>query len=143
MSDAFRFRHDLRVRYAETDAQTVVYHANYLIYCDVARIEWFRAAASNLGDWMREAPFEIVLAHASVDFRASARFDDLLTVWVRLDRVGQSSFAFAYRIERGETLVCEARTVHVTVDRQTRAKLPVPDATRQFLQGFEGSLAPR
>jgi acyl-CoA thioester hydrolase len=131
------------VRYAETDAQAVVYHANFLIYCDAARVEYFRKMAGDGGReaWARQHDFDIVLVNANCDFRASARFDELLTVGVRLAKVGTTSFALAYRITRGETLVCEARTVHVTIDRKTRHKRPLPDELRQALTAFETSLA--
>jgi acyl-CoA thioester hydrolase len=130
------------VRYAETDAQAVVYHANFLIYCDAARVEYFRRMAGEGGReaWQRDHAFDIVLVNANCDFRASARFDDLLTVGVRLDNIGTSSFALAYRIARGDTLVCEAKTVHVTIDRQTRKKQPLPEQLRNALTGFEASL---
>ncbi|MGZ3408444.1 MAG: acyl-CoA thioesterase, partial [Polyangia bacterium] len=122
----FRFRHDLRVRYVETDAQAVVYHANYLVYCDAARVEWFRALAGGGVPWRKERDYDVVLVHAQLDFKSSARFDDPLTVWMRLDRVGTSSFGFAYRIERDGALLCEAKTVHVAVDRQARTKRALP-----------------
>ncbi len=141
MPDDFYFRHDLRVRYPETDAQAVVYHANFLVYCDVARVEWFRVGGRERDEWLHEAGFDIVLVHAGCDFRSSARFDDPLTVWVRLAHVGQSSFGFAYHIERGDTLICTAKTVHVTIDRKTRQKIPIPDEARDFLVGRETSLA--
>jgi acyl-CoA thioester hydrolase len=141
MPDDFYFRHDVRVRYAETDAQAVVYHANFLVYCDVARVEWFRVDGGDRGRLMSEGGFDIVLVHAGCDFRSSARFDDQLAVWIRLAHVGQSSFGFAYRIERGEALVCTAKTVHVTIDRKTRQKIAIPDEAREFLVGREALLA--
>jgi acyl-CoA thioester hydrolase len=130
------------VRYPETDAQAVVYHANFLVYCDVARVEYFRKMAGEGGReaWARAHNFDIVLVNANCDFRASARFDDLLTVGMRLDRVGTSSFTFAYRISRGDVLVCEARTVHVTIDRHSRETRPLPDELKQALTAFEAAL---
>ncbi len=139
----FAFRHELRVRYPETDAQAIVYHANYLVYCDVARVEYFRALAAGGAPFPDERDWDVVLAHASLDFRASARFDDALTVWMRLGRVGRSSFAFDYRIDRAGELLCEAKTVHVAIDRQARTTRPLPKLLEQQLRGFEASLHPR
>jgi acyl-CoA thioester hydrolase len=143
MPEPFHFRHDLRVRYVETDAQAVVYHANFLVYCDVARIEYLRGMATSAGrdEVWRDEGCDVVLVNANCDFRASARFDDPLAVWMRLAQVGSSSFSFAYRIERGETLVCEVKTVHVTIDRQTRVKRPLPDALKLGLPAYEAALA--
>jgi acyl-CoA thioester hydrolase len=125
------------VRYVETDAQAIVYHSNYLVYCDAARVEWFRALNGGNARWRVERDYDVVLAHASLDFKSSARFDDPLTIWMRLQNVGTSSFTFAYRIERESTLLCEAKTVHVAVDRAARTKRPLPDAFKERLRAFD------
>ena len=91
--------------------------------------------------WRQERDYDVVLVHASLDFKSSARFDDPLTVWMRLDHVGTSSFAFAYRIERDAAVLCEAKTVHVAIDRAARTKRPLPDRFKERLRSFEASLA--
>lgn len=125
------------MRYVETDAQAIVYHSNYLVYCDTARVEWFRALAGGGKPWREERDYDVVLAHASLDFKSSARFDDPLTIWMRLAAVGSSSFTFAYRIERQATLLCEAKTVHVAVDRAARTKRALPDSFKDRLRAFD------
>lgn len=134
------FRHDLRVRFVETDAQGIVYHSNYLVYCDTARVEWFRAFSRGGKPWRDDRDYDVVLAHASLDWKASAKFDDPLTVWMRLDRIGSSSFTFLYRIEREGALLCEAKTVHVAIDRAHRKKKPLPDAFKERLRAFQETL---
>ena len=137
-----RFRHDLRVRYGETDAQAVVYHPNYLVYCDAARVEWFRALDGGGTPWPKdgERDYDIVLVHAQLDFRGSARFDEALTIWMQLDQIGTSSFTFVYRIERAGTVLCEAKTVHVAIERVARTKRPLPASFKQRLRSFADSL---
>lgn len=83
-----------------------------------------------------------MLVHAALDFKSSARFDDPLTVWMRLDNVGSSSFAFAYRIEREGAVLCAAKTVHVAVDREARTKRALPDRFKERLRAFEAALPP-
>jgi acyl-CoA thioester hydrolase len=90
--------------------------------------------------WRKQRDYDVVLVHASLDFKSSARFDDPLTVWMRLDKIGSSSYAFAYRIEREGTVLCTAKTVHVSVDRTTRAKRALPDGWKERLHKFEASL---
>jgi YbgC/YbaW family acyl-CoA thioester hydrolase len=107
------------------------------VYCDVARIEWFRALAAGKKPWREERDYDVVLAHASLDFKSSARFDDPLRVWMRLASVGTSSFTFAYRIERESTVLCEAKTVHVAVDRAARTKRALPDSIKERLRAFD------
>ena len=111
------------------------------MYCDTARVEWFRAFSAGGKPWREERDYDVVLAHASLDFKASAKFDDPLTIWIRLDRIGSSSFTFVYRIERQATILCAAKTVHVSIDRATRAKRALPEAFKDRLQRFEASLA--
>jgi acyl-CoA thioester hydrolase len=56
---------------------------------------------------------------------------------MRLANIGSSSFAFAYRIERESTVLCEAKTVHVAVDRVARTKRPIPDSFKERLATFD------
>jgi acyl-CoA thioester hydrolase len=79
--------------------------------------------------------------HASLDFKSSARFDEPLTIWMRLDNVGTSSFTFVYCIEREGAVLCEAKTVHVAIDRAARTKRPLPEPFRERLQKFSASLS--
>jgi acyl-CoA thioester hydrolase len=145
--EGFHHQHKLRVRFPETDAQGVVYHANFLVFCDAARVEYFRAMTGGGSgaehDWRRERGYEVVLAHAQLDFRASARFDDELTIWTRIANMGRSSFSFEHRIYNGEDLVCEANTVQVAIERQSRKPTPLPDEFKQRVHAFEAQLAKR
>lgn len=125
------------MRYVETDAQAIVYHSNYLVYCDAARVEWFRALNGGNIAWRVERDYDVVLAHASLDFKSSARFDDPLTIWMRLESVGTSSFTFAYRIERESALLCLAKTVHVGIDRTARTKRALPETFKARLLAFD------
>ena len=79
---AERFVHELRVRYGECDPQGIVFNANYLLYFDVAFTELWREA---VGPWLEmvERGFDAVVAHADIDFRAPARYDDVLSLPVR------------------------------------------------------------
>jgi acyl-CoA thioester hydrolase len=145
--DGFHHHHKLRVRFAETDGQAVVYNANFLVYTETARTEYFRELSGGSGgedhDWRRPRDWDTALAHASLDFRAPARFDDELTVWTRVAHMGTSSFTFEYKIYRGDTLICEAKTVQVSVDRETRKSKPLPSEFKQALAAFEVELARR
>jgi acyl-CoA thioester hydrolase len=150
------FRHfvDVRVRFAETDAQGVVYHSNFLIYCEVGRAEYFRGlklthADPNQHFWRRkDREWDTVIAHAECDYRAPARFDDVLRVWTRIGHVGKSSYAFEYKIVRVEprsgrtvdgVVVCDAKTVQVAVHKETRAPYPLPEAFVAALRAYEAA----
>ena len=129
------FVHELRVRYGECDPQGIVFNANYLLYCDVAFTELWRSA---VGPWqeMVERGIDLVVAEASLRFRAPARFDDVLAMQARVAELGRTSLTTEIDVVRdGETLV-EGRLRHVVVDVQTWAKTDIPAWVRDGLAGF-------
>lgn len=111
----------LRVRYAETDAQGVVYHANYLVYMEVARGAFTRERGYPY-QAMEAAGINLVVADAKLRFRASAGYDDPLTVRLRIRQLRGKVVVFEYRIEQAETgrLLVTAETTHVCVDTAFR-----------------------
>jgi acyl-CoA thioester hydrolase len=129
------FTHELRVRYGECDPQGIVFNANYLLFCDVAVTELWRAA---VGGWnaMVVRGVEVVLAEASVRFRAPARFDDVLALAVRVPHLGRTSIGLEIDIARdGETLAtCAMR--QVCVDGTSYAKTEMPPWLREGLARF-------
>jgi acyl-CoA thioester hydrolase len=124
----------LTVRYAETDAQGVVHHANYLVWFEEGRSEFLRQMGMNYSDFER-AGFFAVVAHAEVDYRAPAFFEDRITVTATLARVRNRVMEFTYRVvNQHAALVAEGRTVHVFIGRDRRpTALPA-----EWLSRFRG-----
>jgi acyl-CoA thioester hydrolase len=97
----------LRVRYAETDQMGVVYHANYLVWCEIGRTDFIRAAGRSYADLERDG-VTLAVSEAALRFRASARYDDPVQVFTTLTHVGSRGMTFSYRIvqaDSGATLV--------------------------------------
>ncbi|TRO95904.1 acyl-CoA thioesterase [Glycocaulis profundi] len=109
----FAFFHPMRVRWGETDPQAIVFNANYFLYFDVAATEYWRAAGIDLAADMARHEVETFAVSAHADFFAPARFDDLIEVGVRLDRIGRSSMDFVLGIFRGEQPLTAGRLVYV------------------------------
>lgn len=135
-ADPFRFTQDLRVRFVETDAQGVVYHANFLVYCEVGRVEYARAVLGAPGA-DKSRPWEPTVVRCELDLAAPARFDDLLTVALRCDRLGTTSYRFVYEIRRAGDVIARARTVQVVIDRATGAPRPLPEEMVAPILAFE------
>lgn len=117
----------LRVRYAETDAQGVVYHANYLIYMEVARGAFTRDRG--LAYQKLEAQgINLVVVEAKLRYKASAAYDDPLVVRVRVKELRGKIIRFAYCIEHAETrrLLVTGETTHLCVGRDFRP-MNIPD----------------
>ena len=94
----------MRVRYADTDADGVVYYANYLAFFEVARVEWLRALGYPITRILAEGVI-LPVVEARVRYLRPARVDDLLTVRATLASVGPASFAFDYEVTREDGLL--------------------------------------
>ncbi len=126
----------LRVRYAETDAQGVVYYANYLVWFEVGRVEYIRRQGISYAD-LEAQRLGIMIVEAQCRYYAPAFFDDLITIRTWIDEARRSSFRFRYQVRRGETLLAEGYTVQVMVDMERREPVPIPPALRQLFLGGE------
>jgi acyl-CoA thioester hydrolase len=139
VKEDFRFHHKIRVRFGDTDLQAIVFNANFLIYYDVAWTEYFRALGFT---WqtMIESGVDTVLARTTLEFKSPARFDEVLEVYTRISKIGNTSLIFDFEIypKGEERLVNSASSVYVCVDPKTLLKIPVPDAMRRRISEFEG-----
>ena len=132
---AEQFVYELRVRYGECDPQGIVFNANYLSYFDVAFTELWREA---VGPWqdMPERGIDAVVAHAELDFKAPARFDDVLALRGSVIRLGTTSITTEIDAMRGEELLVAMRLRHVCVSTETWKKTEFPDWVREGLRRF-------
>ena len=133
----FRFSHPLRVRWVEVDMQKIVFNAHYLMYFDTAISDYWRALALPYEEAMHTLGGDLYVKKASIEFHASAHFDDRLDVALRLDRIGNSSMTFSGAIFRADALLITSELVYVFADPATQTSKPVPDALRQVLLRFE------
>lgn len=133
----FRFFHRLRVRWAEVDMQKIVFNAHYLMYVDTAISDYWRALALPYEEAMHSLGGDLYVKKSSLEFHASARFDDVLDVGMKCTRIGNSSMVFSAGIFRGDDLLISAELVYVYADPATQTSRPVPDALRRALMGYE------
>ena len=131
------FRHRFRVRYAECDAQSVVFNAHYFAYFDLALTELFRAVFGGY-ESMLERQVDLVVGEASARFLAPARFDDELEVAVSVTRLGTTGVTTRYELLRDGQLLVEGTLRHVVVNLGTHAKAPIPDWMREGLEALAG-----
>jgi len=124
---------ELRVRYAETDRMGVVYHANYLVWCEIGRTDFIRGRGMSYAE-MERAGTMLAVADASLRFHAPARYDDPIRVATTLTEVRSRTITFDYLITNastGERLVT-ARTTLVSLDADGRT-VAMPRAIRDLL----------
>jgi acyl-CoA thioester hydrolase len=131
----------LRVRYADTDAMGVVYYANYLAYFEVGRVEFLRAAQADYRR-MEDGGLVAAVTRADIQYRAPARFDDLLAVHTRLTGLGRAIFRFEYEIRRqpDDELLASGFTEHACLDRLTLRPTRLPEQMRRAIESFQTDL---
>lgn len=116
----------LRVRYAETDQMGVVYYANYFVWCEIGRVEFFRQLGYDYKQMELADDCHLPVVEASCRYRSPARYDDEVVIETRVTALRSHVIKFAYRLLRvtpeGHQLLAEAETVHVSVDRQMQKK---------------------
>jgi acyl-CoA thioester hydrolase len=121
-----------RVRYAETDQMGVVYHTNYLIWCEMGRTDFIRTLGMSYAD-MERAGVSLAVSELSARFHAAARYDDMIRVKTTLADVRSRMITFDYLVSNAETdqRLVTARTTLVSLDRAGRP-VALPDELRRL-----------
>jgi acyl-CoA thioester hydrolase len=124
----------VRVRYAETDQMGVVYHANYLIWFEVGRVELMRQCGLDYKRMEVEEGCGIAVAEATVRYKAPARYDDELIIESTVLKVRGPIVRFGYRIVHAEDgrVLCEGETLHVVVGPDMKRR-PMPKKYAELL----------
>ena len=133
----FRFRDRLRVRWAEVDMQKIVFNGHYLLYVDTAVAGYWRALALPYAEAMHLLGGDLYVKKVTLEYHASARYDEMLEVGIRCGRIGNSSLLWHAGIFRGEQLLVGGELVYVFADPATQSSKPVPRALRELLEQFE------
>ena len=128
------FRYYLRVRYGECDAQKVVFNARYADYIDLATTEFVRALG--FGEALANGSLDYQLVKLVVEWKAPARYDQVLELSVHATRLGDTSFTLAteFRIAGRPEIIVTAETVNVVVEAHTLRKTPLPPDFRAALE---------
>jgi acyl-CoA thioester hydrolase len=131
----------VRVRYAETDQMGVVYHANYLIWFEVGRVELMRAAGLEYKRMEIEDDCHIVVADAHCRYHQSALYDEVLRVRTRIAESRNRIVKFSYEVIRDADgkVLANGETTHVICGSNGRPKL-LPEKYRKV---FDLLVAPQ
>jgi YbgC/YbaW family acyl-CoA thioester hydrolase len=133
----FRLLHRLRVRWVEVDLQKIVFNGHYLMYFDTAMADYWRALAIPYEDTMHQLGGDLYVKKASLEYHASAQYDDRLDVGLRCQRIGNSSIQFVGGIFCGDQLLITGELLYVYANPNTKTSMPVPQVLRETMLGFE------
>jgi acyl-CoA thioester hydrolase len=125
---------EFRVRYAETDQMQVVYHSNYLIWCEIGRTEFIRAVYASYAELERQN-VALAVVEASLRFHSAARYDNLVRVSTTIRDVKSRTITFDYVITNAETdeRLVTASTKLVSLTRDSRLTA-LPEQLRSVLR---------
>ena len=136
--DGFAFSTEVRVRFAETDAQGIAHHASFVVWLEVARVAYLDAYAGGYQS-IRDRGLEALTTEVHLRYHEAAYFDERLTVWTRCGDVRGARFRYEYRIVRDETLLADGHTSHAIVDRVTYRPTRVPAWLAEAISTAESS----
>jgi acyl-CoA thioester hydrolase len=134
--EGFAFSTDVRVRFAETDAQGIVHNANYLVWFELARVAYLERYAGGYPK-LRSTGIEALVLESHVRYLRPARFDDHLSVHARCREVKGARFRYEYVVERAGETIADGWTAHATVDRGTFRPTRVPQWLIEAIESAE------
>ncbi len=130
-----QFRYLLRVRYAECDAQKVVFNAKYVEYMDIAVTEFFRVLWGNYTDTLDKG-MDMQVVNVNVDWMAPALFDQVIAITVQNKRIGNTSFTLQLGFFNHQTKqqIAAGEITYVMVSAIEHQKIKVPENLRTKLE---------
>jgi acyl-CoA thioester hydrolase len=123
--EGFSFSTDVRIRFAETDAQGIAHHASFVVWLEVARVAYL-ARHTRGYQAIRDGGLEALTTEVWLRYYSAAYFDETLRVWARCVDVRGARFTYEYRITRAGELVAEGYSRHAVVDRETYRPTRLP-----------------
>lgn len=111
----------IRVRYCETDAMGYLHHANFATYYEMGRTELLRAQGGNYRE-IEESGLFLVVVKLICNYHAPARFDDLLRLRTKVDRISAVKIEHSYQLFRDQQLLATASSVLACVDREGKVQ---------------------
>jgi acyl-CoA thioester hydrolase len=138
--EGFQFSTDLQVRFSETDAQGVVHNAAYLVWFEIARIDYLARVPGGYKGLVENHGVDVTTVESHVRYRAACRFDDRLRIWTRAVDVRGARFRFEYVIDRSSDppgVVADGWTAHASVDASTLRPVRLPGWLVETLAALE------
>jgi 1,4-dihydroxy-2-naphthoyl-CoA hydrolase len=125
------------VKLHDTDAAGVVFFANYFRIAHTAFEALMKSIGVGLDHIIREANYLILIAHADADYERPLILGEKVSISVRAEKTGESSFVLTYEFRDAEArTAARVRTVHVAIDKQAGSKTPLPEKIRLGLQSL-------
>ena len=137
MSDLSKFKiHlDIQLRFRDTDAMGHINNAAYLSYLELARMQYWETLSGSRDYSL----VDFILVRAEIDYRSAAKLGDFVRVYIRVNRLGRSSWDFEYKVldQSSGRLIAEAKTVQCSFDYAKSKVKRLDPAMRRKIAEFE------
>ena len=135
----FRFSCVVRVRWAECDAQGIVFNGAYINYLEVAQAEYFRNLGFVLYDPDGRRHFDTATVKATLEYLSPARVDDMMDIYWKVERIGNASLTTRCEIYNRASgdLLLRAEVIYVDYDSDAGVSRRVPDDLRTLVETYE------
>ena len=128
---------EVRVRYSETDQMGVVYHGNYIPYFEIGRVEWLRNKGISYKS-MEESGIALPIVSMNINYKKSARYDELLTVHTTFKSQSSVKIEFDCAIyNEAKELLTTAHFILVFLALKTGRPTAPPDYILELLKAIE------
>lgn len=123
------YQHKLKLH--ETDAAGILFFSNQFKIVHDAYETLLEEIGFGFAELLKNRSFFLPIVHAEADFKKPLFVGDVIEIQITVENVGNTSFTFAYKLLNAkQELVGTARTVHVTIDKKTHQKIPLPAEMR-------------
>lgn len=129
----YTYQHKIKLH--ESDAAGIIFFSNQFKIVHDAYESLLDHLGLGFPVLLKEKSYFLPIVHAESDFKKPILVGDLLEIHVTVEHVGETSFTFAYTIlNTQQDCVGTAKTVHVTIDKKTRQKIPLPKEMREKIE---------
>ncbi len=135
----FYFTYSFRVRYAEVDAQGIVFNAHYLTYFDCAITEYYRTIKYNYINDVKKNNKDFHVIKTNINYKKPLLFDQLIDVCTKVSKIGRSSLTYDLALypDKKKHLLASAQIIQVYTDQLTNKSTDLPKNLIRKIKMFE------
>ena len=134
------YRYDTIIQLHETDAAGLLFFSNQFKIMHDAYELLLEELGFSFAELIRNKSFFLPIVHAEADYKRPLFVGDRIVVEVSVEHIGTTSFIFSYNLwSDKKELVGTGRTVHVTMDKKKKEKIPLPEDLRSAISSFANS----
>ena len=135
----YKFFHTLRVRYAEVDAQGIVFNSHYLTYFDCAITEYYRKIKYNYISEVKKSKKDFHVIKTTIEYKKPISFDQVIDLGVKISKIGNTSLTFDISIysNRKNILLARGNIIQVYTDQIKKCSTPLSKSFVKKIRKFE------